>query len=163
MFTQRGFLEVPFTPVVDGYVFPTSLDHNFISRFVKPINLLLGVNKDEGAYFVVYSIDKFLENLHFDPAAFSESDYTVRTSCWPSASASASRSHALPAVAVPPAVRLLSCAVCVQVQYIRITAPSISRALMKILSDGTIFFTQCSVTHCGARMTLDLEYALLSV
>lgn len=80
MFTQRGFLEVPFTPVVDGYVFPVNLDHMYFNKHVKPINLLLGVNKDEGAYFVVYSIDKFLENLYFNPEHFTESDYTVCTS-----------------------------------------------------------------------------------
>ena len=87
-------------------MFPTNLDHTYISRYVKPINLLLGVNKDEGAYFVVYSIDKFLENLHFDPAAFSENDYTVCT-FWPSASCpSVPPSVQLPARTAPSLLRV---------------------------------------------------------
>ena len=61
-----GICDFPFTPIVDGTFLPAGPDKLLASGRFQPAQVLLGANRNEGIYFIIYYLTehfKLMENV----------------------------------------------------------------------------------------------------
>ena len=75
---SAGYL-IPFQPVRDGVFLPltTNLSAPLSSAQKKPV--IIGVNRNEGLYFLLYRVSMFYNNLTNNPDDFTYADLQVCT------------------------------------------------------------------------------------
>ena len=56
-----GMMGCPFTPVLDGKFFPESPAKALLRKNFKKTNILLGTNRDEGNYFLIYFLTEIFK------------------------------------------------------------------------------------------------------
>lgn len=58
---SRGILQFPFLPVVDGVFLPASPDELLRRRSFKRCPILIGSNRNEGSFFLIYELKNYLD------------------------------------------------------------------------------------------------------
>ena len=86
---RPGFLDVAFSPTFDNYLFPgLNSVHDIDKNTLKNANILIGVNKNEGTYFLAYGLDYFNQyiertkqyiGLKIDALGFDLKEFEVKT------------------------------------------------------------------------------------
>lgn len=69
---------IPFQPVIDGVFLPNTTDVGVLPAAAQKKPLIIGVNRNEGMFFILYRTPMFYNNLTNTPSDFAYSDLQVR-------------------------------------------------------------------------------------